>query len=683
MARELDRAYLPHGTAPDGPPGRSERVTRPLSVLIITYKSNALVEECLSKVAAHLPGLPVYVYENTGEGHPGREELSARHPYVHWVMGAVNIGYAAAMNALVNETPPETDLLFLNPDAQLLGPLTKSRKLIREPGVAAVSPLIRDGSGDGPLHDQAPNWDVARRKVSLLRALIDDAGYSARLRRTPLSYKYARQPFEIAGYVGGACLMVNRDAWNAIGPFDEEFFLYGEEADWQYRARSAGWKILLADELGVEHTGHTTAADDSAERGRNYDLLRTNSALILEHQRGVHQADVFLAGSTLLERVQRSKRRNRRLRPRRQADLPSVIITSNRLVYGGAERQKVLLATELDKRGYPVTVVCLQRLGPLLKEIPHSVRVLRHPWWAPAVDIDSGPAVVISGDTNTEAGFSTLWRRADSNRRWLVAAHTPPEPIGTTYSRALGAAMRQADGFIALAEKHWQELTARQNLGDRFFSVPNGVISADAVMDPVARPARDRNRPLQLVMLTRIVEHKNPHLLIEALDGLRDLSWELSIFGDGPDRERLKELTPVRLRDRVHWRGWSPGPGPALTDCDVLCVPSRSEAFPLVILEAMARQIPVAASAVCAVPEMLDHGKAGIVVTPITADAWRSILARIISEPDGLPEVGRLGFERMRANYTVEAMTDAYVEAIESVLPMRTTDSSIRSSAAP
>jgi glycosyltransferase involved in cell wall biosynthesis len=249
----------------------------------------------------------------------------------------------------------------------------------------------------------------------------------------------------------------------------------------------------------------------------------------------------------------------------------------------------------------------------------------------------------------------------------LVAAHTPPEPATRTYSRALGATIQQADGFVALAEKHWQELTAHQNLGDRWFSVPNGVISSEAVRQRIPRAPRVAGRPLQLVMLSRIVEHKNPHLLIAALDGLRHLPWELSIFGDGPDRARLEAQTPSVLRHRVHWRGWSAGPGPALDGCDLLCVPSRSEAFPLVILEAMARQVPVVASGVCAVPEMLAYGAAGVVVDPVSVENWRSTLAEVIAAPDDLPAIGERGYERMRTNYTIEAMADAYVAAIESV----------------
>ncbi|ORW38292.1 glycosyl transferase family 1 [Mycobacterium paraense] len=670
MTRELDRAYLKR------PVGTLVRAGRPMVVMIVTYKSHDLVEQCLASVAEHLPELPVFVYENSGDGYPGREELAARHPGVHWVLGPVNLGFAAAFNALVEHAPADADLLLLNADARLQGPLARTRELLLQAKVAAVSPMVHDDGAPGPAR-----WDIATRRRTLSRALVAAAGYSDRLRGTPISHLYARQPDEsesIDGYVGGACLAINRAAWNEIGGFDEEFFLYGEETDWQARATAAGWRILLAHESDIDH-GNPAAASQSQEpdaahgaavstpeRRRNRDLLRANIALLLEHQDGVHHADAYLAGTTVLERMQRSKRdaRRRALTASRRTAKPAIVITTNRLVYGGAERQKALLATELDRRGYPVTVVCMQRFGPLIREIPHSVRVVRQPWWAPAVDLPAGPAVLISGDTNTETGFATLWRAAGADRRWLVAPHVPPEPDRPIYSRPLAAAMRRCDAFVVLARRHWDMLTEHHKLGDRRFIAPNGVALAE---EPAPR-TRAAGEPVNLVMLSRIVEHKNPHLLIEALGGLTDMPWQLSIFGDGPDRERLQARTPAALRDRVHWRGWSAGPGPALAEADLLCVPSRSEAFPLAILEAMARAVPVAASAICAVPEMLDFGNAGYVVEPASVPAWHERLAEILADPAALPSVGRRGHERMRRRYTVEAMTDDYLRAIEAVL---------------
>jgi glycosyltransferase involved in cell wall biosynthesis len=392
--------------------------------------------------------------------------------------------------------------------------------------------------------------------------------------------------------------------------------------------------------------------------------VRTNTALLLEHQQDARRADIYLAGTTLLNRLQRSKRAARRPTVAgNRNDLPAVVIVTNRLVYGGAERQKALLATELDRRGYSVTIVCVQRFGPVISEIPHTVRVVRQPWWAPMLDMPAGPAVLISGDTNTETGFATLWRAGGRDRRWLAAAHVPPDEDGPIYSRGLTAAMSRADGFIVLAQRHWDMLVAQQPLRGRRFVAPNGV---NVTEEPIPR-TRAEGEPPHLVMLSRIVEHKNPHVLIEALGELADMPWQLSIFGDGPDREMLEARTPTELLDRVHWRGWSAGPGPALADADLLCVPSRSEAFPLVILEAMARAVPVAASAVCAVPEMLDFGRAGFVVEPISVSGWRDHLAKILAEPEALPSMGRRGYERMQQYYTVKAMTDAYVEAIKAV----------------
>jgi glycosyltransferase involved in cell wall biosynthesis/GT2 family glycosyltransferase len=673
MRRETDRAYLKRPNRGVPPPRFG---LPPMAVLIITYKSHELVEMCLASLDQHMPELPVYVYENSGADYPGREELAARHPDVHWVLGPVNIGFAAAVNALAEHTPADADLLLLNPDARLLGPLTRTTELLQQPGVAAVAPMVLDDAAAGP----AP-WDNVIRRPTLARALVSATGYAPSLRGTPLSQLYASQPAEslsIDGYMAGCCLAVKRVVWNQIGGFDEEFFLYGEEADWQHRARAAGWRLLMADELMVEHgnpvpdpeargPGATHGGDLSTiERLRNSDMLRANSALLLEHSDSALHADVYLASTTVLDRVQRSRREMRRsvISAHRRTDLPTIVITTNRLVYGGAERQKVLLASELDRRGYPVTIVCVQRFGPLITEIPPTVRVVRQPWWAPMLDIAPGPALLISGDTNTETGFATLWRAADVDRRWLVAPHVPPEEDRRTYSRPLAAAMSRADGFIVLAQRHWEMMRARNKVSGRHFIAPNGVPAPGA---PI-RPVRAAGEPPHLVMLSRIVEHKNPQLLIEALHGLSHLPWKLSIFGDGPDREWLQAATPAELGDRVQWRGWSEGPGPALADADLLCVPSRSEAFPMAIIEAMARAVPVAASAVCAIPEMLDFGSAGFVVEPITVSAWRDQLAGILADPAALPAMGQRGYDRMRGHYTVGAMTDAYVDAIEAVL---------------
>ena len=631
---------------------------RPLAVLVVAYRTPALLDTCLTAVVDHLPGASVHVLDNSAEHAAEVDPVERAHPEATWHRGGPNVGFAAAVNTLAG-TVPGHDLLLLNPDAVLQGPLTGTLAAMREPDVAVAAPLDVAATAEG-----AEPWDVAHRERGVVRALVSSAGYAPRLRGTRWSELYDAAPEDVDGYLTGACLAINRTAWDQVGSFDEEFFLYGEETDWQARARAAGWRIRLVDEPGIVHEAAGTTRSSSVASRRSGDLLRANIALEIGRRTSDRRGDAYLAGTTVLDHLQRSKRARRRDRP--TTDRPAIVLTINRLVYGGAERHHVVLATELVRRGYDVTIVCLQRLGPLIAEVPHEVRVVRQPWWAPDVELPDGPSILITGDTNTETGFGTLWRRRRRDRRWLVGAHVPPNPSGPTYSPALGRAMRRADGFIALSPRHREQLAAHADVARRWFEVPNGVAHGTDLTDVPPRPRP--SDPLRLVMLSRIVEHKNPHLLVEALAGLPELPWTLDIWGDGPDRERLEALTPSHLRDRVRWRGWSAGPGPALAEADVLCLPSRAEAFPLTILEALARRLPVVASASCAVPDMLDHGAAGIVVDDVTVAGWQRAITEVFDRRDDLPDLADRGFERMRHHYTIEAMADGYESAIAAVL---------------
>lgn len=653
-----------------------------LSVAIVSYRRADLLTACLAGVHQHLAGHRVLVWDNRSETSTHIRAVAEQAPWAEFSFAATNVGFAAAVNALA-EQAGDDDLLLLNPDAELLGPLPRARSAISAPGVAAAAPTLapdppdpRQDAGRDTARD-AP-WDVAHRPLTAVRAIVAYSGYAGRLRRTPVSGLYPAPPDEVTGYLTGACLLLSRAAWRDVGPFDEEFFLYGEEADWQRRAKARGWRLRLVDEPQVRHRGQGTTGGDPAAAGRAADLLRANLARQLLLSGGRRHADGFLLGATVLDRVQRSKRSAGRARlasigntanevaagAATAAERPAVLITTNTLGYGGAERQRVVLANALAARGHPVSLVCLQALGPLQRQLDPVVRLVRQPWWLPLVDGDGRPAVLVSGTTNTEVGFGTLWRRSGPgrDRRWLVASHTPPRPDVPTYSSAVAAAIRRSDGVIALAARHWDELTRHQSLHDTHYLAPNGIA-------PVRRMFGWRpDEPVRLGFLGRLVAKKNPQLLIAALAGLRDLPWTLDIFGDGPDRQRLAATTPAELRERVRWRGWAAGPDEALAKVDVLCLPSSAEALPMVLLEAMTRCVPVMASAVCAVPDVLDGGRAGILVEPTSEAAWRAALAGVLADPARLEPLARAGWERVNAAYTTEIMVDAYDTAFRAAL---------------
>ncbi|SMC92532.1 glycosyltransferase [Kibdelosporangium aridum] len=629
------------------------QAARPLSVLVVSYRRADLLRRCLDSVHKHLSGCRVLVWDNLSEGSPAVRELQSEYPGVEWVFSDSNVGYAAAINGLAART--EDDMLLLNPDAELTGPLAKSRAALQQPRVAAVSPKVQDDAG-------GPDWDVARRKQTVLRSLVSHSGYGKRLRGKALSDYYPQQPGAVDGYLSGCCLLISRSAWNELGGFDQKFFLYGEESEWQRRAHSNGWRLILADEADVRHAaGGTMAGDPLAER-RARDLLRAGQAEMLGMS-NYGPGAIFTAGLNVLDRVQRSHRQDRSrekaaAKARAVPGKPSILLTSNELCQGGAERQRVLLANELSRRGYPVTLACLQHFGPLTPELDPSVRLVLTPWWQPLVDLPTNDAVLITGVTNTEAGFAAGWKALNRHGKWLAATHEPAEAGKPTYGDKLAKVISRSDGVIALSPRHWDAITRHQHLNQNHFIAPNGVPKQqDRGFTP--------KKPVRLGMLCRMVEHKNPHLLIEALDELKDLDWTLDLHGDGPDRVKLQAMAPEN--DRVRWHGASPGPDHAFQTFDVLCVPSRAEAFPLVIVEAMARGLPVVSSAVGSVPDLLDNGSAGVLVETVTAAAWATALRPIIEEPARLTPLAAAGARRAAELYTVDAMTDAYETAIAAV----------------
>jgi glycosyltransferase involved in cell wall biosynthesis len=628
---------------------------RPLDVLVVAGGRVGPLSRCLSSLREHLGAAQVRVWVGPDDG-PAVRGTAADHPEVDWIFAEAEVPYATAVNRLVGRSGH--DVLLLRPDAEVTGPLHRTRAALQGERVAAVSPTLVRAAGP-----QAP-WDVALRAPTVSRMLVEDAGHATRLRGARWSARYPAPPVQVDGRLAGPALFVPRAAWEGIGPLDERFFPAAEEWEWQRRGLEGGWRLLLVDEREILHEPVPPAGDPAGPDLRARDLQRINAALALGFEGNRGRGALLSGGQLLIERVQRSKRRARAREAAaetvRAGGRHAVVITTPRMRPAGAERQRVSLANELVRRGHPVTIVCLQNTGSLVHELDPRVRLALRPWWQPVVDVPGDEAVLVSGTTNIEVGFAAAWSRGRGRRRWLVAAHEFPRS-GPAYSRPLAAAIRGSDGVIALSELHWESLNQHQDVHERHFCIPNGV---PLQTDRGYRPGE----PLRLAFLGRIVEFKNPHLLVDALAQLREFGWRLDIFGDGPDRARLEALVPDSVRDRVHWHGRVPGPDQAFAGSDVLCMPTRHDAYPLVALEAMARGVPVIASAIGGLPEMLGDGEAGVLVPQPTLEEWVGTLREVLRQPEALKAVARAGWERVRTEYSVSVMAERYQAAMADAL---------------
>jgi GT2 family glycosyltransferase len=274
-----------------------------LQVLIVSYRRADLLAGLLADLERLHPEWPVHVWDNASDGSDDVRALAAEQSQVRWTFSPDNLGFAAGVNRLAAAAPAGADLLLLNPDARLLGPLTPLVDALDvDPGAAAVAPLTRAGR-------QAP-WDVAHRRPRLLSSLVEYAGYAERLRRWRWSGRYAEPP-ALCDWASGSCLLVRRKAWDEVGPFDEAFWLYGEEVDWSLRAKRRGWHVRLVAEELVGHDAGATVDDDATQSERSAALLRSSQTLLLRRCSGAVAATAFTVITAVIDRVQPAKRRRR------------------------------------------------------------------------------------------------------------------------------------------------------------------------------------------------------------------------------------------------------------------------------------------------------------------------------------------------------------------------------------
>jgi glycosyltransferase involved in cell wall biosynthesis len=131
----------------------------------------------------------------------------------------------------------------------------------------------------------------------------------------------------------------------------------------------------------------------------------------------------------------------------------------------------------------------------------------------------------------------------------------------------------------------------------------------------------------------RLAPEKGLGVLVDAMAALPGCS--LLLVGDGPERPGLeRRVADLGLADRVEFAGWVDPPWSARRTFDVLAVPSFTEGFPLVIVEAMLAGIPVVASAVGGIPEIVVDGDTGLLVPPHDAPALADALRRLLGDPD-------------------------------------------------
>ncbi len=241
-----------------------------LAVVIVDYNAGAYLTRCVGSVLEHAGGLAldVLVVDNASADGSARAAASA-HPSTRLIENPSNRGLSAAWNQGAAQTAAPW-ILFLNPDAEAwAGDLAAFVKVGQERDeVALLGPVVRNA--DGSMYESGRVFPTVGQAVghAFLGLVKPDNPYSR-------AYKLAdwdRLSEREVDWVSGAAMLVRRSAFEQVGRFDEDFFLYGEELDLCTRLRGAGWKVLYTPELEILHEGGV-----STGRSRRMHVLHSDS----------------------------------------------------------------------------------------------------------------------------------------------------------------------------------------------------------------------------------------------------------------------------------------------------------------------------------------------------------------------------------------------------------------------
>jgi glycosyltransferase involved in cell wall biosynthesis len=171
----------------------------------------------------------------------------------------------------------------------------------------------------------------------------------------------------------------------------------------------------------------------------------------------------------------------------------------------------------------------------------------------------------------------------------------------------------------------------------------------------------------------RISEVKRQDRLIRAFATISELnpSAHLLLVGDGPLIDEMRRLAvELGVGARVHFAGYQTEPEKFLGAMDVFGLTSRSEGMPLAILESWASCVPVVASRVGGVPEMISDGKTGLLFDPEDQEALVAAISGLIADAELGRRISAAGLLQVREKYDVRVMAANYDRHYREVVTM-------------
>ena len=367
-----------------------------------------------------------------------------------------------------------------------------------------------------------------------------------------------------------------------------------------------------------------------------------------------------------------------------------IAIFVDRYAPGGTQRQMLELIGRIDRRRFKVHPVCFHTEGAWFERLaamgepvalfpihgfrqPRTVAQLRaFAAWCREHKIQILQTCELYSNVFGLPGgaLASVPVRLGSRRGFV-------EPPGL--QRMQRASYAAAHRVVANSHAAADRLRAEGVDDGKILVIPNGI-------DPGAfEPHRYSNTPRHIMMIACLREEKRIDVLVRSMPRIleRYPDARLTLAGDGTCRDALSTLVrQLGIGERVTFLGHRDDVPALLQDADVFVLPSRSEAFPNSIMEAMAAGVPVVASDVGGIPELVRDGVTGRLVPPGDVDRLSSALLSLLDNPAQAEAFGRAGRRTIEQTYSFDRMVEQFQTLYDTELSSRTADSPARGSRA-
>ena len=245
-----------------------------LSIVIPSYNTRELLEQALRTVMDAAEGLEVELLVVDNASRDGSAEMVAStFPQIELIRNEENVGFSAANNQALRRVKGRY-VLLLNSDTivrpDTLRCLVEFLDAHPHAGAIGCKILNPDGTLQLSCRRGPPTPMAAFCKMSGLSRLFPN---SPRIARYNLTYLDPEKTHEVDA-LSGSCMMVRKEAIDQVGLLDEAYFFYGEDLDWCFRMRKAGWKIFYVPKTEIIHfKGESSRAEQMRFRYRFYEAM--------------------------------------------------------------------------------------------------------------------------------------------------------------------------------------------------------------------------------------------------------------------------------------------------------------------------------------------------------------------------------------------------------------------------